>query len=485
MTFIRSLILVAMSLLIMPAVANEKQDEAELVGKIAYSSPENEFLKAIKEVIANIDLNGAASADILDNRVYNRTMPAVVTIDKDLTYHYIPKRVALLTINSALCDVPQNGGCLIVEKDMDGNPTAYYLGVAYTNINTVVKWFRKEVDKEKFADQIALILKHQGVDSQVYSQVSNTEDLIRDHKYAGEPGDDKDRPDEDEDTDDDDNTTPVDPVDPSDQDAIEKAEIKNAILNGCPIVRDENGKAVMFQKRNKRTGRLIGRPYKKKICPQEAIVKKHLPIMTEVSAAEAAKLEKEAEEIFRKGNRSFKTVKSENINKGMVTCYPIAKIEVKRPRIAIGVNFMWSPTRKKPDIHGKGKLLCYKDGKMTHRINMEMKYFYGPIGAALAIPEGTHYAAGLLSIGVAESPISLLTRKLENGQLEIFREWVFVVSADLNFGVGLGANAFGFSSGKEQRPIFNIISGSARKDVLGAGLSLFDVGRIGLDPDDF
>ena len=207
--------------------------------------------------------------------------------------------------------------------------------------------------------------------------------------------------------------------------------------------------------------------------------------MTEVTAAEAAALEAEAVEVFRRGKRDFHKVKAASIRAGMVTCYPIAKIEVKRPRVALGINFLWSPSRKKADIQGKGKLLCYRDGKMTHRINLEMKYFYGPLGLALGIPEGTHYAAGLLSIGVADGPIDLLTRKLPDGRLEIFREWVFLASAELNFGVGLGADAFGFSSGRQQRPIFNIISGSARKGVLGAGVGLFNVGRIGLDPDDF
>ena len=451
MKLLKNFIFVAVSLILVPQA----------------NASNNEFVKAIKEVIQGMDLNGARVAEPISNRDYNRIVHG--------SKGYIPQRFIDLTTRSALCDVPQNGGCLVVETDLHAHATAYYLAVAYESKDSGLIWYRKEVDLRRFGAQVEYILNNQGVGSQLYSQVSNTPDLVRDYKYG------VGNPDRDNRSDDD----IVRPVDPSNRDLVERAEIKNAILHGCPYVRGNDGKKVYFQKINRETGKTVGSSYTKKECPSEESVMKHTPVMTEISDREAATLEAEAEQIFRKGGKSFKEVRNSNVRAGMVTCYPIAKIEVKRPRVILGINLLWSPNRTKPDIHGKGKLLCYRDGKMTHRINMEMKYYYGPLGVALAIPEGTHYAAGLLSLGVAESPISLLTRKLPDGKLEIFREWVFLLGADLNFGVGIGAEAIGFSSGRQQKPIINIISGSTRTGVLGGGASLFNVGRIGLDPDDF
>ena len=430
MKLFKNFIFVAMSLILAPqANANS-----------------NDFVKALKDVIQGMDLNGAHQAQPIPNSVYEnpnageRATPGVDHVNNGaFTLYYIPQRLADLVRNSALCDVPQNGGCLVVEVDMLGHASAYYFAVAYESENTPLKYYRKEVDFSRFRNQVEYILDNQAVGSQIYSQVSKGPDYVRDYRYGtGTPN-------------------PVQEIVPEDRlevpgdirnrDLRERAEIKNAIIHGCPYVRNNEGKKIYFQQINRETGRSVGDSYTKKLCPSEEAVMRQTPVMTEISASEAAALEAEAEEIFRMGGKSFKEVRNNNVSAGMVTCYPIAKIEVKRPRVIVGVNLFWNPDRTKPDIQGKGKLLCYRDGKMTHRINMEMKYYYGPLGVALAIPEGTHYAAGLLSLGVAESPISLLTRKLPDGKLEIFREWVFLLGADLNLGVGIGADAVGFSSG--------------------------------------
>lgn len=429
MMLIKNLIYVAMSALIMTPAIGAEILQAEKQAFMSRDS-QSDYIKSVRKIFQAVDMDGAGEPIETDTKLYNTYKPlSGYEVYEGKEIYRISSDVVAQVQESAHCDLEVVGACFVVEADMNNKATAYYFTVAYEENIDNIRIFRKEVDMGRLANEVQYLFDVENGKRTTYTQADPSTPLKREERKEVE----KKRKEK----------------EGTEQDKAERAQIRYAIENNKDI--------------------------------DPALLRKHLPIQTEISAAEAAELEREAIEVYRAGGKDFKEIRANGVQSGMMTCYPVGTLERQRGRFFIAFNALFR-NKMQPDLKGKGKLLCYNDGQLVVKINIEMKK-YG-FGLGLAIPEGT-YKALSVGVGVASGPIDIITRKLPDGKLETFREWAFVLGVDAGFGVGGSLGLVGLSSGRQQAPLLSLFNASVNYDVLGASVDVFGIGRIGLDPDDF